>query len=76
MCHSQNCSGNLLELVISEISDRINIMTTAPGPFVSDHRAIITTLNIKESAKMQVKKCGKYIKSLKNNGPMNSTKQI
>ena len=35
-------SENLLDLVISEIGGIVNIMTTAPGPFVSDQCATIT----------------------------------
>ena len=40
-------SGNTLDLLISEIQSRVTIMTTTPGPYITDHRAIISTLNIK-----------------------------
>ena len=41
-------SGNTLDLVISEIQSRVTIMTTALDPYITDHRAIILTLNIKK----------------------------
>ena len=41
--------GNTLELVISELGNTSKVMTTAPGPFLTDHRAVISTLNIKSS---------------------------
>ena len=56
-------NGNLLDLVISDIGSKVNIMTTAPGPFVLDYRAIITTLNIKrEQAKVETRKVRKLHK--------------
>ena len=39
---------NVLDLVITEVSEKINIVTTSPGPFISDHRMVITTLNVKK----------------------------
>ena len=44
---STHKSGNVLDLVLSDITDRSKILTTAPGPFISDHRAVIGTLSIK-----------------------------
>ena len=41
--------GNVLDLVISEIINSSKVMTTAPGPYLTDHRAVISTLNIKSS---------------------------
>ena len=41
-------SGNILDLVISEIQSRVTIMTTTLGPYITNHRAIISTLNIKQ----------------------------
>ena len=40
-------SGNTLDLVISESGNGSTIMTTTPGPFLTNHRAVISTLNIK-----------------------------
>ena len=34
-------SGNTLDLVISKLQSRVTIMTTALGPYITDHRAII-----------------------------------
>ena len=39
--------GNTLDLVISELGSTSKIMTTAPGPYLPDHRAVISTLNVK-----------------------------
>ena len=42
-------SGNiLLDLILSDISETSKVITTAPGPFLSDHCAVIATLNIKK----------------------------
>ena len=54
-------SGNTLDLIISEIQSRVTIMTTTPGPYITDHRAIISTLNIK---KMQPRRQVKNIRKL------------
>ena len=40
--------GNILDLIISDIHQQTTIVSTAPGPFLSDHHAIIGTLNIKK----------------------------
>ena len=39
--------GNTLDLVISELGSTSKVMTTAPGPYLTDHRAVISTLNVK-----------------------------
>ena len=41
-------SGNMLDLIISEIQSSATIMTTTPGPYITDHWAIVSTLNIKK----------------------------
>ena len=41
--------GNTLDLVISELGNMSKVMTTAPGPFITDHRVVISTLNVKSS---------------------------
>ena len=41
-------SGNMLDLILSDITDNAKVLTTAPGPFVTDHRAVIGTLSIKK----------------------------
>ena len=40
-------SGNILDLVLSDIQQSTSVITTSPGPYLSDHRAVISTLNIK-----------------------------
>ena len=40
-------SGNTLDLILSDIQQTISVMTTSPGPYLSDHRAVIATLNSK-----------------------------
>ena len=40
-------SGNVLDLILSDFTSDAKVLTTAPGPFVTDHRAVIATLNIK-----------------------------
>ena len=40
---------NTLDLVISELGNTSKVMTTAPGPYLTDHRAVISTLIIKSS---------------------------
>ena len=41
-------SGNVLDLVLSDFTDEAKVLTAAPGPFLTDHRAVITTLNLKK----------------------------
>ena len=41
-------SGNVLDLILSDITDNTKVLTTTPGPFVTDHRAVIGTLSIKK----------------------------
>ena len=40
--------GNTLDLVLSEIQSSISINTTVPGPFITDHCAVISTLSLKK----------------------------
>ena len=40
-------SGNILDLILSDITDSTKVLTTALGPYLTDHRAVIATLNIK-----------------------------
>ena len=54
-------SGNTLDLVISKIQSRVTIMTTALGPYITDHRAIISTINIK---KVQPRRQTKNVRKL------------
>ena len=37
-------SGNVLDLIISDITNDAKVLTTSPGPFITDHRAVIATL--------------------------------
>ena len=36
-------SGNVLDLILSDFTSDAKVLTTAPGPFVTDHRAVIAT---------------------------------
>ena len=38
---------NTLDLVISEIVNASTVMMAIPGPYLTDHRAVISTLNVK-----------------------------
>ena len=40
--------GNVLDLVLSDFTDEAKLLMAAPGPFLTDHRAVISTLNIKK----------------------------
>ena len=41
--------GNTLDLVINKIQGNISVMTSALGPYLTDHWAMVSTLNIKKS---------------------------
>ena len=41
-------SGNVLDLILSDITDNAKALTTTPHPFVTDHRAVIGTFSIKK----------------------------
>ena len=41
-------SGNVLDLFLSDFTDEAKVLKAAPGPFLTDHRAVISTLNIKK----------------------------
>ena len=45
---STHKSGNVLDLIISDFTDEVKVLKVAPGPFLTDHRAVISTLNIKK----------------------------
>ena len=49
-------SGNVLDLVLSEITSESKVLTTAPSPFISDHCAVIGTLSIKRLWPVTTKK--------------------
>ena len=40
--------GNVLDLILSDFTDEVKVLKAAPGPFLTDHRAVISTLNIKK----------------------------
>ena len=44
---STHKSGNILDLILSDITDNTKILTATLGPYLMDHRAVIATLNIK-----------------------------
>ena len=41
-------SGNILDLLLSDITQSTGLLTVAPGPYISDHQAVIAILNIKK----------------------------
>ena len=45
---STHKSGNVLDLILSNFTDEAKVLKAAPGPFLTDHRAVISTLNIKK----------------------------
>ena len=45
---STHKSGNVLDLIISNFTDEAKVLKAAPGPFLTNHRAVISTLNIKK----------------------------
>ena len=53
--------GNTLDLVISELGSMSKVMTTSPGPYLTDHRAVISTLNVKS---IQPKRQQKEVRKL------------
>ena len=42
-----------MDLILSEISEKVNIKTVNPGPYISDHWATITTINVKKTRPKQ-----------------------
>ena len=54
-------AGNTLDLILSEIQGSISINTTVPGPFITDHCAIISTLSLK---KQQPKRTDREVRKL------------
>ena len=45
---SMHRSGNVLDLVLSDFTDEAKVLKAVPGPFLTNHRAVISTLNIKK----------------------------
>ena len=45
---STHRSGNVLDLILSDFTDEAKVLKAAPGPFLTNHRAVISTLNIKK----------------------------
>ena len=41
-------SCNILDLILSNIGQDTTVLTTAPGQYITDHKAIISTLNLKK----------------------------
>ena len=39
---------NTLDLILSDFTTDVKVLTIAPGPFLTDHRAVIATLNFKK----------------------------
>ena len=53
--------GNTLDLVVSELGSKSRVMTMSPGPYLTDHRAVISTLNVKS---IQPKRQQKQVRKL------------
>ena len=46
---STHRSGNVLDFgLLSDFTDEAKVLKAAPGPFLTDHKAVISTLNIKK----------------------------
>ena len=54
-------SGNVLDLLLSDITQEAGVITVAPGPYMSDHWAVIATLNTK---KLQIRPEVKHVRKL------------
>ena len=52
---STHKSGNTLDLILSDIVQSAMVLTVAPGPYITDHHTIISTLNIKRLKPMHGK---------------------
>ena len=44
---STHQAGNTLDLVLSNITSKTSVLTTSPGPYLTNHIAVIGTLSIK-----------------------------
>ena len=53
--------GNTLDLVLSELGSSSKVMTMSPGPYLTDHRVVISTLNVKS---IQPKRPHKEVRKL------------
>ena len=49
-------AGNTLDLVLSDITSDAKVLTTALGPYLTDHRAVIGTLSIKRLKPITINK--------------------
>ena len=47
--------GNILDLILSEISNAVQIKLVIPGPYLSDHRAVISCLTAKKGTTRSTK---------------------
>ena len=47
-------SGNVLDLILSDLSNTAKVLTTALGPYVTDHRVVIGSLSIKKLKPKQI----------------------
>ena len=54
-------SGNVLDLLLSDITQAAGVITVAPRPYMSDHWAVIATLNTK---KLQIRPEVKHVRKL------------
>ena len=71
-------SGNVLDLIISDLTNSTMVLTTAPGPYVTNHRAVIGTLSIKKLRPKQLTAMvrHKLVGSVINSGMMSSTQTM
>ena len=56
-------SGNILDLVLTELCGNINVLRTHRGPFISDHTAVITQLHVKQCDPAQQTKVIQKVKT-------------
>ena len=57
-------SGNCLDLILTELSGNVNVLRRHMGPFLSDHAAVITQLNVKRLNLDRQKKVIRKIKEI------------
>ena len=59
-------SGYILDLVLTELCGDVNVLRTHRGPFISNHVAVITQLNIKRDDPSRQRKMVWKVKDIKN----------
>ena len=61
---SMHKSGNTLDLILTEVASDARVLRTHRGPFISDHAATITQLNIKKFSGKRESRMVRVIKDI------------